>query len=446
MPVSVRTRRVVASIAIAVVALAAGLTTAVSSAVAAPPAQQAAVALSPDAGPSGSTVTVTGIGFPKKSVGTLTAGSIMLEIRTTGSGSFSKDIVVRGTAGTGVAVSATVGRTFAAATFSVAQTDSSTTPSPTPTATPSPAATPTPTVAPSPSPTVSATPTPSPDPTTLRFGVSTPSGASADAELDAVTALMGEAPSIVLSFYDFSQPPPIADLASVTARGATHLISWEPWRWGGGIDQPAYANARIAAGDHDEYLASWADALAAWGDTVYLRYAHEMNGDWYPWAEGVNGNASGSYVAAWNHVRSVFDARGATNVKWVWAPNVPYPGSAALGPLFPGGVDVVGLDGYNWGNAVSWGSWITPTALFGEGIGALRVLAPGIPIVITETASAESGGSKADWNTELVSYLDAQPDVYGFVWFHHDKEVDWRISSSTASTDALAAALAARRS
>lgn len=281
----------------------------------------------------------------------------------------------------------------------------------------------------------------------LRFGVSTPSGARADAELDAVAAAVGEQPSIVLSFHDFGQPAPIADLESVAARGATSVITWEPWRWGGGVDQPAYANARIDAGDHDAYLTEWADALAAWGDTVYLRYGHEMNGDWYPWAEGVNGNAAGSYVDAWNHVRDLFLARGADNVEWVWAPNVPYPGSTPLAGLYPGAdaVSIVGLDGYNWGTAVEWGSWTSPSALFGDGLSSLRALAPGKPIVITETASAEVGGSKADWNRELVAYLDAQADVLGVVWFDHDKEVDWRIGSSSASASALASALAQRR-
>jgi hypothetical protein len=72
-------------------------------------------------------------------------------------------------------------------------------------------------------------------------------------------------------------------------------------------------------------------------------------------------------------------------------------------------------------------------------------LAPGKPIVIAETASAEAGGSKASWDTSLLSYLNAQTDVTAFVWFHHNKEVDWRINSSTTSTSALTAALAARR-
>jgi beta-mannanase len=109
-------------------------------------------------------------------------------------------------------------------------------------------------------------------------------------------------------------------------------------------------------------------------------------------------------------------------------------------------VDIVGLDGYNWGTAASWSSWTSPSALFGDGLAALRSLAPGKPIMISETGSAEAGGSKANWNSSLVSYLAAQSDITAFIWFHHNKEVDWRINSSTSSASALAGALAARNS
>ncbi|MEQ7739105.1 hypothetical protein, partial [Escherichia coli] len=71
---------------------------------------------------------------------------------------------------------------------------------------------------------------------------------------------------------------------------------------------------------------------------------------------------------------------------------------------------------------------------------------PGKPILVAETASTEVGGSKAAWNTDLVSYLAAQPDVMGFVWFNLQKEADWRINSSDASASALKSALLARRS
>lgn len=298
-----------------------------------------------------------------------------------------------------------------------------------------------------PAPAAAAEPLPPISDSRLRFGLTTPGGAQAHAELDAVARLVGESPALVLSFHDFGQPPPIADLQSTAARGADSILTWEPWRWGAGAAQADFSNARVAAGTYDAYLADWGARLAAWGKPVFLRFAHEMNGDWYPWSDGVNGNASGSYVQAWRHVHDVVTAAGATNVRWIWSPNVPYPGSTPLETLYPGSdyVDIVALDGYNWGSSQTWSWWTSPTALFADGIGQARSLAPGKPILVAETASAEAGGSKPAWIGELVSQLARQPDVVGFVWFHHDKEVDWRIDSSPASASALAAALAARR-
>jgi beta-mannanase len=281
----------------------------------------------------------------------------------------------------------------------------------------------------------------------LRVGVATPGGPTAGGELDQVATQVGEDPSIVLSYADFSQAPPIQALDQVRARGAESLLTWEPWKAGAGADQPGFSNASILAGDHDAYLRQWGTALAQWGGPVSLRYAHEMNGDWYPWADGVNGNAPGSYAAAWKHVHDVVVGAGATNVRWVWTPNVPYTGSTVLAGLYPGDayVDVVGLDGYNWGTGVAGRAWISPSDLFGFGLERLRAIAPGKPIIIAETASSEVGGSKAAWDTDLVAFLQAQPDVVAFVWFDMDKEADWRIGSSASSTTAFRDALAARR-
>ncbi|MBM7387328.1 beta-mannanase [Clavibacter michiganensis] len=281
----------------------------------------------------------------------------------------------------------------------------------------------------------------------LRFGVATPGGPTDGSELDRVATQVGESPSIVLSYADFTQSPPIAALDSVAARGAESLLTWEPWKAGAGTDQPGFSNASIIAGDHDVYLRQWGSELAAWGGPVYLRYAHEMNGDWYPWADGVDGNAPGSYAAAWRHVHDVVVGAGATNVRWVWTPNVPYTGSTALAGLYPGDayVDVVGLDGYNWGTGITGHSWVQPADLFGPGLERLRGIAPGKPIIVAETASSEVGGSKAQWDQDLVAYLQAQPDVQAFVWFDMDKEADWRIGSSASSAAALRDALAARR-
>jgi beta-mannanase len=390
------------------------------------------LSLSPNTGPAGSTLTVSGRGFPKNTAGTVTIATNRLAVHTWANGTFEADLTVPDTTSSILPVTATVGTVTASAFFTVSFAPVSTAADPTVATTPTQQAT-------------TATTTPM-STSRLRFGVATPGGALANSELDAVATLVNENPSIVMSYKDFNQALSIAELDSVQARGATSLITWEPWAWGGGLSQPAYSSARVTDGTYDAYLTQWGQALAAWGQPVMLRYGHEMNGNWYPWADGVNGNAPDDFVAAWRHVYDVVTAAGATNVSWVWSPNIPYTGSTPLAGLYPGAayVDVVALDGYNWGSSAGWSTWQAPAALFDTGLAQLRALAPGKQIIIAETSSSEAGGSKAKWNTAFVAYLAKQPDVTGFVWFHYLKETDWRINSSTTSTSALTKALAAR--
>lgn len=278
----------------------------------------------------------------------------------------------------------------------------------------------------------------------LRLGIINPGGPLRGDELDRIESQLGERASLAVIYKDFDQPVPIAELDAAAARGSTTLLTWEPWRAGAGVVQPAFTSESITSGAHDAYITEWARSLAAWGKPVMLRYGHEMNGNWYPWAERVNGNTDGSYVQAYRHVHDIFAAAGASNVSWVWNPNVP--NAVPMSVVYPGSnyVDIAALDGYNWGTTQPWSSWQTPQQLFGGGLNELRSLAPGKPIVIGEVASAEAGGSKADWNRDLIDYLAAQSDVTGFLWFDLNKEVDWRIDSSPQSVSAFAAALAAR--
>ena len=82
--------------------------------------------------------------------------------------------------------------------------------------------------------------------------------------------------------------------------------------------------------------------------------------------------------------------------------------------------------------------------LFGPALAELRDIAPGKPVVISEIASTGVGGSKADWIGQAVAFLDAQPDVVGFVWFSLRKEADWRLDDSPESAAAFRAALEGR--
>lgn len=247
-----------------------------------------------------------------------------------------------------------------------------------------------------------------------------------------------------LSFYvawssggDF----PAAAASRIAATGAVPEMTWEPWDPARGVDQPAYRLDRIAAGRHDRYLQRWARQVRAWRRPLVIRFAHEMNGTWYPWAQAVNRNGAGDYVAAWRHVVSVFRRARVTNVTWSWSANVPYPGATPLASLYPGDrwVDRVGLDGYNWGTTQAWSSWQSFGDVFGPGVAELRALSRR-PIHIGETAAPEgAGGDKAVWIADMWAWLDAHPEVRGVTWFSLLKEADWRVDSSSKALAAWGA-------
>ena len=79
----------------------------------------------------------------------------------------------------------------------------------------------------------------------------------------------------------------------------------------------------ILSGAHDAYIDSWARGLADYGKPCSCASPHEMHDQpRYPWAVGVNGNTAAEYIAAWKHVRAIFDRYPTDNVKWVWSPQM----------------------------------------------------------------------------------------------------------------------------
>ncbi|MBK4347250.1 glycoside hydrolase family 26 protein [Lacisediminihabitans changchengi] len=280
----------------------------------------------------------------------------------------------------------------------------------------------------------------------LKWGVYVPDDSEPSSDISVVTQMAGREPDYVLRFAALAEDAPIGRLEAIANSGAMPMLSLEPWVPGAGVDQPDYALATIAAGAHDADLKRWAQALAEWNKPVMLRFAHEMNGDWYPWAIGVNGNTAGDFVAAWRHVHEVFTSAGASKVTFVWAPNVSYPGhTTPFTSLYPGAdsVDVLGLDGYN--QQADGRTWTTPEGLFRSGLRELRSLPGGRPIIVTETATSEGsplGTEKAEWINRLVSYLGDSARVDGFIWFQANKEQDWRFNSTAQAQAAMKHALA----
>lgn len=257
--------------------------------------------------------------------------------------------------------------------------------------------------------------------------------------LDQYTSEAGKAPAIVMWYHDWVHGGFYrTGMDQIVARGAMPMVTWEPQDYTQGVNQPAFRLRTIAAGTHDAYIRKYAQDAAAWGQPFYLRFGHEMNGDWYPWAAGVNGNTAADYVAAWRHIYTIFQQAGATNVQWVWSPNYDYPGLTPLASLYPGDayVDWVAIDGYNRGTALSGAGWQSLGEIFGPTYDTLAALTSK-PFMIAETGSAEAGGDKGAWITQgfLNTIPTRFPRIRAVLWFNENAAdaTDWRISTSPGS-------------
>lgn len=248
----------------------------------------------------------------------------------------------------------------------------------------------------------------------------------------------------IVNFFDgWSSGFPKDQVDHIAATGALPEVTWEPWDYQLGLNQDTYALQRIVSGEFDSYITGWAHQAALWGKPMLVRFAHEMNGNWYPWSIGVNGNTSTEYVAAFRHVHDLFVAAGATNVEWVWSPNVLAGATSNMVNEYPGSqyVDVIGIDGYNFGTAIRNSTWVAPAEIFGSTLELLAKLHLGKPIVVDEVGCAQVGGSKATWISNFVKLLSTETQVKGFLWSEFNTPIKWGLENSTSSLAAMKASL-----
>ncbi len=256
--------------------------------------------------------------------------------------------------------------------------------------------------------------------------------------------------ALVMFFTNWGGPVPTTSLfnpALMTAirnHGSIPMVTWDPWVYGKGAHQPTYSLTNIIAGNFDSYITQYAQAAKAWGYPFFLRFAQEMNANWYPWGLGAKGmnNKPVDYRNAWIHIHNIFMQVGATNVTWAWTPAAGDGEGTIDQSMYPGDsyVDWVGLSGYNWAGSPS--TWQSFSRIFKLSLGYLSAITAK-PIFIAETASVEIGGSKSDWITDVY---DTQvpthfPQIKAIIWYNRGNKTDWWIESSVQSTQAFATAI-----
>jgi hypothetical protein len=246
------------------------------------------------------------------------------------------------------------------------------------------------------------------------------------------------------SFYSF----PKGAMEHIREYGAIPFFSWASDSTPTNLNEPDFQLSDVLSGTYDSYIRSFAEAARDWGHPFFLRFNWEMNGNWFPWSEGVNGNKPGESVAAWRHVHDIFTSVGATNATWVWCPNVdPTNKLQNLAALYPGDnyVDWTGLDGYNWGtNPSSPKGWMSFDQLYNSTYRRItETIAPSKAMVIGEVGSTERGGSKASWIEDMLSEVPTDyPKIRGLLWFDkYEEGLDWPIESSSSATNAFAAGI-----
>lgn len=233
---------------------------------------------------------------------------------------------------------------------------------------------------------------------------------SATFDASAINALPVK-PQVVNYYSGWVEPFNTSLAQGAYADGIETFVEMEPWNCGDncqGTSVPAMTD--IAAGRYDSYLISFGQAIRAFGHPVLATFAHEMNGNWYPWGDGGSEHTTpAQWIAAWDHVVTVINAQAPGLVSWVWAPNVEEV-AASVAQYWPGAryVGVVGLDGYLADDSATYQS------VFGQTVADVRTLTS-LPIWISET------GANQDATTapRLAALTDAaeQSGLTGMLYF-----------------------------
>jgi hypothetical protein len=264
---------------------------------------------------------------------------------------------------------------------------------------------------------------------------------------------VGAAPQLVAKFEAFSNQRTIGHWLTPVARIGIHrmLVSWEPWApvpasWGTALQarpQPGYRNIDIARGAQDRYILRFARALARFPGIVYLRYAHEMNGYWYPW-----GHDPQAYVYAWRRIVRIFGVAKARNVRFVWSVNANLYDRAStwkrgLRAYWPGRryVDAIGSTMIDFGGRKAY-----PVARFAPRLRWLHRTYRR-PVVLTEVNVAYA--DRVRWLADLRRMLAAMPWIPVVAWSQlpsrgHAHQtgtglLDWDARTDPAAAQALAA-------
>ena len=250
-----------------------------------------------------------------------------------------------------------------------------------------------------------------------------PGGPPTTANLDAIEQMIGNDIELYHWFEaDHYTYDHVADhLNRVAKRGARSMITMQPHN---------SSLHSIVTGNRDTNYESFAQAIKTQGEPVQIRWAHEMNAEWFSW-----GQQPAKYKEAYRYVHDLVEGI-APNAEWVWCPSE----GTDLQQYYPGDayVDWTCMDSYNWGSSQRWSTWLKPEQTFESTYNEILSFAGTKPMMIGETGAHPIPGNKATWIDTLYKETvpNEMPKVRQVVYFHRNQDGgSWRLDTSQASLD-----------
>jgi hypothetical protein len=224
--------------------------------------------------------------------------------------------------------------------------------------------------------------------------------------LEAVDALqrdLGRRLAIVNTYRRFDQLVGTASDREFLAQGATLMVSWATGD-----------NRSILDGEHDRLIRQQARAIRAVNRPVLLRMRWEMD---RPNLRATMWSGE-DYIAAWKHVRSIFQEERATNVSWVWCPTAEGFIRGDAPAFYPGD------------DQVDWTCVDVYAGTIFQPIG--RLMGPFLqwaaqrpkPIIVGEFGVAKAWGSagRAAWLGDAERTFKANRQIKAVAYFESDPE------------------------
>ncbi|MGY2078768.1 hypothetical protein ACI79A_02525 [Modestobacter sp. SYSU DS0657] len=214
--------------------------------------------------------------------------------------------------------------------------------------------------------------------------------------------------------------------------GAGQLALWqlqpggEYGAWTGDLEIAVGAIDRgetWAEASRGAYDARWSRSLRLmaelWGDrggTLYIRFAHEFNGDWYPWSVGFS--EVDDFQAAWHRFRAL-QLVEFPSARLVFAPNSTSVGrfGSDWREAFPGPgqVDVVSVSYFNGWPYVDSVEAFQQLAVSQDQFGGPRGIeqhrefarSVGLPFAVSEWANHAQFGDSSPWVEQMYGFFNA---------------------------------------